>query len=170
MRLELKWWVLVGLASLLEACGGGGSAGGVQPLPKAPQMVQATSYLNFKNVGLTPRYLPTFGDARAYGDFSGSGNLDLFMAELTYDSNRPLSQATPAVFRFWTMTSDGDYVPDGSRLSSSAGCIHPRKAQNHAIRRGQRAPGKAGARAARHDRHAMAMTAVISRVKKAACC
>ena len=33
--------------------------------------------------------------------------------------------------------------------------IHPRKAQDHAIRRGQRTPGKAGACAARHDRHAL---------------
>ena len=90
--------------------------------------MQATSYLNFKNVGLTPAALPVVGDARAYGDFSRSGNLDLFTAELTYDPSRPLAQATPSQFKFWKVMSDGRFVQDADKLSSTAGCIHPRKA------------------------------------------
>lgn len=114
------------LISTLQACGGG--SGGGTRLSSTPKVVQATSYLNFKNVGLTPTSLPATVDARAYGDFSSSGNLDLFTAELTYDPSRPIEQATPAVFKFWKVMSDGSYAEDTTKLSSRVGCTHPRKA------------------------------------------
>ena len=124
MQILGRICAVLGLVLVLQACGGGGGTRQVG----TPKAVQATSYLNFKNVGLTPVNLPVMGDARGYGDFSRSGNLDLFTAELTYDVNRPLSQATPATFKFWKLMSNGSYAEDMEKLSSRAGCIHPRKA------------------------------------------
>jgi hypothetical protein len=120
--------------AILVACGGGGgsSAGGggssATRLSGAAKTVQATSYLNFKNVGLTPTNTPVTADARGYGDFSKSGNLDLFTAQLTYNVSLPIGQATPSIFKFWKVMSDGSYVEDTAKLSSNSGCIHPRKA------------------------------------------
>jgi hypothetical protein len=118
---------------VLAACGGGGGGvggggGGGTRLTGPVISAQATSYLNFKNVGLSSTNLPVFGDARAFGDFSKSGNLDLFTAELTYNVNLPLGQATPAIFKFWKVLSNGSYVEDSTKLTNQTGCIHPRKA------------------------------------------
>jgi hypothetical protein len=119
---------------VLLACGGSGSSSsgdgsGIRYSGTAIT-VKSTSYLNFKDMGLVPTRLPVTGDARAYGDFTRTGNLDLFMAELTYDSNQSVSQATPARFRFWKVLSDNGYVEDTGRIASNgvSACIHPRKA------------------------------------------
>jgi hypothetical protein len=65
----------------------------------------------------------------ALADFDRTGNLDLFTATLTYNpgTSTPLT-ATPSVFKFYKKMSDGSYVEDTTKLSSSTGCIHPRKA------------------------------------------
>lgn len=120
-------------ALCIAACGGGsngGADGKGSRYSGTPIAVKSSSYLNFKDVGLTPSRLPVTGDARAYGDFAQTGNLDLFTAELTYDVNRPIGQATPARFRFWKILSDGGYVEDTGRVAGGGAtpCIHPRKA------------------------------------------
>lgn len=115
------------MTTFLISCGGGGSGDGTR-LSGSPKAVLPTSYLNFKGVGLTPMNLPTFGNARAYADFSKTGNLDLFTADLTYSANNPIGQATPSIFKFWKVMSDGSYVEDTSKLTNNYGCIHPRKA------------------------------------------
>ena len=126
---------------VLSACGGG--SGGTVNLPAparaTPIAPQATSYLNFKNVGLLPQALPSVvagngATARAYGDFFLRGQLDLFAARLTYDPGKPAASATPARFSFWTMQDDGSYAEDVSRIvtdttsPATQPCIHPRKA------------------------------------------
>lgn len=86
------------------------------------------SYRNFKQVGLTPQDLPAFGDARAYGSFSGGDDLDLFIAELNYSPQTSTAEtADPSTFAFYKKEGDG-YVPDDTLLDSDQGCIHPRKA------------------------------------------
>ncbi|WP_281915941.1 FG-GAP repeat domain-containing protein [Caldimonas thermodepolymerans] len=119
------------LIAMLAACGGGGGSDGPRPDPDS-QRATETSYANFKQVGLTPQTLPAgregVGVVRAYGDFSGSGGPDLFAASLTYSPAAPQADATPAVFEFWRKQPDGSFVLDTTMLSSSAGCIHPRKA------------------------------------------
>ncbi len=131
--ITLRAFAIAG-ATLLAACGGGGkgatTTGSGDRLTATPLAVKATSYLNFKDVGLTPTSLPVTGDTRTYGDFARSGNLDLFMAELTYSPDRPIGSATPARFKFWKLLSDGGYTEDTDRIDSNgvAACIHPRKA------------------------------------------
>lgn len=89
---------------------------------------QATSYENFKLLGLIPQTLPTRADARAYADFFQDGQISLFTATLTYSPGRPIGEATASLFAFWKKTADGSYAQDSSLLGSNAGCIHPRKA------------------------------------------
>jgi hypothetical protein len=131
MLTYFKFLLITITINLLASCGGGGggssSSSGTR-LTGTTKAVQATSYLNFKNASLTPTNIPVTADARAYGDFSKSGNLDLFTAQLTYNVSLPIGQATPATFKFWKVMSDGRYIEDTAKLSSNAGCIHPRKA------------------------------------------
>lgn len=110
--------------------------GGSKPTPPAepptPLPVRATSYENFKAVGLTPQVLPAgrsgSGTVRAYADFSRSGRLDLFTATLTYSPTQPIGDATPSLFEFWLKQADGSYRRSTALLDSANGCIHPRKA------------------------------------------
>lgn len=117
----------------LAACGGGGSSGPSEEV-LVPIAVAATSYENFKNVGLTPQPLPVgmsgVGTVRAYADFSRDGRLDLFTATLTYDVKKPPEDATDSTFAFWVKQPDGSYRKSTNllRAGSSVGCIHPRKA------------------------------------------
>jgi FG-GAP-like repeat len=118
-------------ATLLYGCGGGGdSNSGSAPTP--PLVTAETSYKNFKSVGLTPQTLPTgrtgVGTVRAYGDFSRSGQLDLFTATLTYWPPTTPAAATPSIFEFWRKQANGTFLKDTQMLASPDGCIHPRKA------------------------------------------
>lgn len=116
---------------LLQACGGGGQdAPGNMPTPSSPTTVGGTSYENFKAVGLTPQVLPLsrsgVGVVRTYGNFTGSGRLDLFAASLTYlPATSTPSTATPAIFEIWRKEVNGAFTLHTSIPSS--GCIHPRK-------------------------------------------
>lgn len=135
--------------SALAACGGGssGAPSAVAPLvaqgavngpatepvkETTPQPVvrvlAATSYENFKNVGLVSQTLPAGDLARAYGDFSGSGQLDYFRAVETYNLSLPASQATPSRFEFYKKQANGSLLLSTALLPQSNGCIHPRKA------------------------------------------
>ena len=129
MRLNFPSLILTAFIVTTQGCGGGGGSGSSGTrLSGTPLVVQSSSYLNFKNVGLTPTQTPVAADTRAYGDFSKSGNLDLFTAQLTYDPSQPISQATPSIFKFWKVMSNGSYTEDTAKLSTNTGCIHPRKA------------------------------------------
>lgn len=143
--------IILTASLVLAACGGGGSSGTTAsspsptpaptpspapaptPSPAAAPALTLESYRNFKENGLTPQTLPSstrgVGVVRAFGDFSGSGRLDLFSARLTYDVNTTTPANAPAsVFAFWRLNADGSWTQDTTMLSSSAGCIHPRKA------------------------------------------
>ncbi|MDM0075408.1 VCBS repeat-containing protein [Variovorax sp. J2P1-59] len=141
----LAWLAIV--VSLTACGGGGGGSPAFAPAPAAPApapapapaapaaplKVKASSYENFKTVGLTPQTMPNgaagVGVIRGVGDFSQSGRLDVFTAALTYSPTTQTPQtASPSVFAFWTRQADGSYVKDTTLLTSSAGCIHPRKA------------------------------------------
>lgn len=130
-------WMVFALAVglILQACGGGSSASSTTGGTGLPGLsgVSSLSYSNFKNVGLTPQVLPSGrsgpGTVRGYADFSGNGRLDLFAATLTYSpSTSTPATATPSIFEFWRKQSDGSFVLDSQLLTSSSGCIHPRKA------------------------------------------
>lgn len=87
------------------------------------------SYRNFKEIGLVPGSIPAHGDARAYADFSGDGDVDYFVATLTYSpgSSTP-DTATPGTFSIWERQPDNSFLLDSARLPVNTGCIHPRKA------------------------------------------
>lgn len=97
--------------------------------------VQSTSYGNFKGVGLLPASIPlprtvNWGYhelARAYGDFFGNGNLDMFTSTVDYDLNDTPATAARAVYRFWRKNGDS-YVEDNSILNAATPCLHSRKA------------------------------------------
>ncbi len=130
------------VAALIAGCGGGGGTQSAAPaapvvaapapIPAAPILVKATSYQNFKDVGLTPQTLPAslrHTLARGYADFAQRGVLDMFTAAQTYSSTASTpATATPSQFAFWRKQGDGSYVKDTTLLSENAGCIHPRKA------------------------------------------
>lgn len=150
--IELQPRTLAALAAIgvLSACGGGGGGGGagIPPIAVAPPPAPAaeppaspppaasssapSSYQNFKAIGLTPQRLPAgvggVGTIRAYGDFSGSGRIDLFTATLTYWPPTTPQAATPGKFEIWRKQPDGSYVKDVALIPMSTGCVHPRKA------------------------------------------
>ncbi len=133
MRIRLDTMLLIFVMQfLLHGCGGGGSDSSPTPTPTPPLGTGETSYKNFKNVGLTPQSLPAgragVGTVRAYGDFSRSGQLDLFTATLTYWPPTIPAAATPSLFEFWRKQANGTFVKDTKILASPDGCIHPRKA------------------------------------------
>lgn len=102
------------------------TVGAVTPGPSA---ISPSSYANFKQIGLTAQTLPGFrGNARAYGDFLGNGQIDLFTAQTTYVAALPASAATPAAYDFWRHDSVQGWVRDTSHLTGAPGCIAPRKA------------------------------------------
>jgi len=108
----------------------GSSSDSVVPVAAGPAaMVDGdNSYRNFKQVGLTPQNLPAFGDARAYGNFSGDGDLDVFISELQYDPGASTPEtAQPSVFGFYKKEGE-NYVRSDTLLNSDQGCIHSRKA------------------------------------------
>lgn len=120
---------VVGKYTYTLACtGAGGTVSKSLELTVAPKL-WATSYQNFKTIGLTPQSLryPQTGNARAYADFSGQGTLDLIALVPEYDAAKPVSEAKPAPIRFWSRQSDGAYVSNPA-LPELMGCIHPRKA------------------------------------------
>lgn len=116
-------------AYALTCTGSGGSASASaalevwQPLPVLP-----TSYANFKNVGIGTTMLPYTAPIRGYADFYQDGSRALFTAQQTYDRNKPIDQATGAVYQFWRMTN-GEWKVDNSLLvPPSTTCLHPRNA------------------------------------------
>jgi hypothetical protein len=139
LEFDVRFFYALGLLCMLAACGGGAGTGSVDGATTSPppdavvaRAVLPTSYQNFKAVGLTPQLLPAgrsgVGVVRAYADFSGRGQLDLFTASLTYDPQRPIQNATPSRLEFWRKQVDGSFELDTVMLSTNQGCIHPRRA------------------------------------------
>lgn len=122
--------LITALTGLMQGCGGGGGNSAQLPTttPLPPLVTAETSYKNFKEVGLTPHSLPSPHSARAYGDFSRSGRLDMFTASTTYYPPTTIAAATPSIFEFWRKQDNGTFVKDTQMLASPIGCIHPRKA------------------------------------------
>ena len=124
--------LLASFTALTQAACGGGSAPAPAPAPlPAPvpaPVLKASSYANYKQQGLQPHALPT-GDntMRAYADFTGNGRLDLFRAVITYNAQRPQSEATPSRFEFYARQADGSYLKNTTLLAKPDGCLHPRK-------------------------------------------
>lgn len=131
LRHQLIFFSALALAIAVGGCGGGGGNEVKQSAPgvnvQAAQL-SSNSYANFKSQGLVPQALPE-GDntMRAFGNFTGSGRLDMFRAVLTYDPTRPPAEATPGRFEFFTRQTDGTLVPNTSLLPNAVGCLHPRK-------------------------------------------
>jgi hypothetical protein len=91
----------------------------------APLQVLATSYANFKEIGISPTSIA--GSTRGYGDFYQDGRRSLFTASSTYDRTKPIAQATGALYEFWRFLN-GAWARDNSILSSAAStCVHPRQ-------------------------------------------
>jgi len=89
--------------------------------------VRSTSYANAKGSNQGAATVPEFGNARAFGDFFGSGNRDYFLATLVYDPQRPQSEAQPGEFHFWRWTGSS-YARETAKVDVLTGCLHPRKA------------------------------------------
>lgn len=131
------------VALTIAGCGGGGGGNGGGEVggtgsgysPQATNWSHAianaaTSYKNFKKIGLTPQTLPAFGDARGYGDFTGGGPYDLFIASLNYLGQPTPADAAnfPATFAFYANNPQGSFVPAAISIHGDTPCIHPRKA------------------------------------------
>jgi hypothetical protein len=122
------------MMGLLSACGGGGadSASSGPPATSFNAALDSVSYNNFKAVGLQPTRVPQssrFNGIRGYGNFFADGRASLFVARLTYNvATTTPSTASPAVFEFWSLGTNGNYTLDPLKISSGSGCIHPRKA------------------------------------------
>jgi FG-GAP-like repeat len=99
------------------------------PASSSPAGISSSSYANFKEIGLVPQKLPPgWNCTRAYGNFTGGGPFDLFRAIATYEPTRPIDQATPSRFEFYTKQPNGSYVLNTTVMPQTDGCIHPRKA------------------------------------------
>jgi hypothetical protein len=112
----------------LTCTGAGGEASATATLEAwQPLRVLPTSYLNFKDVGISPTPIPNSA-TRGYGDFFQNGSRALFTASQQYNRDKPIAEAKGALFQFWRFTQ-GKWVLDNSILSPpSATCVHPRQA------------------------------------------
>lgn len=127
MRAATVYWmiVLVGVAADLTA---ERRRAAPHPHPPPPHLY-ASSYENYKEIGLVPQVLPSGDNSiRAYADFTGHSRFDLFRAVLTYITALPMSQATPSRFEFFANNPDGSFTATRNLLADTNGCIHPRKA------------------------------------------
>lgn len=89
--------------------------------------LRPTSYANAKAHNRAVADVPHVQEARAFGDFFGSGNSDYFVATLAYSPQEPLDEAQPGEFRFYRWTPGG-YVLEPAKIDETTGCLHPRKA------------------------------------------
>lgn len=129
---KLNLTSIVASSVMIASCGGGGGGDNNNALvaSSSPALsVNDNSYRNFKQIGLSAQNLPVIGDARAYGRFSGGSELDLFVATLNYSPRTSTPQtAQPSTFAIYKKQTDGSYTISNDILTSTAGCIHPRKA------------------------------------------
>lgn len=98
---------------------------------RASPRLYPTSYLNAKAQGLAPMNLEgqlAWSAALARADFTGTGRFSLFATWGTYDTNKPIAEATPGVFGFWSIEDDGSMQPIPGLIDTPVGCLHPRKA------------------------------------------
>lgn len=130
--------------TILAGCGGGGggSSSADTSVTVTPIAVQASSYLNAKNVGATPITLPAVGlgipVAYALADFFQDGSLSLVVAYQKYcfsggcDTNQTAATsaatASAGVVKFYRKINGSWVDSTSSILSDTTGCIHPRKA------------------------------------------
>jgi hypothetical protein len=128
MKTFISFAIVV--SCLLSACGGGGggAAPTTPPIAATPIAVQATSYLNAKNVGFGQSKIAPDLLAFAFSDFKRNGEYQLFAATLAYDVKNPSTFSTKGTFGFYTKQSDGTYKLDSTLLAANTGCFHPRKA------------------------------------------
>lgn len=110
-------------------------ANGIDFVPfKKPGAIvpERTSYANAKENGRGPISLPhdaRYADAYVEADFMQDGSMSLFTAKLTYTPAKPLNEATPGRFAFWTKTADGGWSERNDLIvGAQDGCLHPRKA------------------------------------------
>lgn len=96
------------------------------PTAPTPLAVLATSYGNFKDVGIGMTRIPN-STSHAYGDFFQNGKRSLFTAEQTYDRSKPLSVATQSTYQFWSY-SNGTWTADNHILIVTRTCIQTRQA------------------------------------------
>jgi len=89
--------------------------------------LRPTSYANAKGRNAGSVTIPDAWLGRAFGDFFGSGNDDLFVATSVYSSSEAADLATRGEFQFWRWTGSS-YVQEGGAVSGDVGCVHPRKA------------------------------------------
>ncbi len=138
MFTKMRTLLVLSVVALLTACGGGGGGGSTTPsttvtrTTSTPIAIAATSYENLKEVGATQIQMPSgteWNAATTLADFDRTGNLDMFTAKQIYDASTSTPQTAQAsVFKFYKRMSDGSLVEDATKLTSNAGCIHPRKA------------------------------------------
>lgn len=159
---NIKLGLVVSVALALTACGGGGGGGSsstasapvaqapVTPVPVqtpapapaptvTPIKVQATSYLNAKNISRAPSALPSFTQplpytmvadpsARAFADFEQNGTLSFF--EMSLDSN-PQNPNQKGTIKFWHDNGNGKFTDITNKLIPNAGdqvgCLQARK-------------------------------------------
>jgi FG-GAP-like repeat len=118
------------LALVLSGCWGPGSKVITSTTP-VPLPVAATSYENEKGLNIGPQTLPypqALATARAFGDFSQRGSVDLFVATTTFDPGVRPSQAARGTFEFWRRQPDNTFVRDTGLLANNVGCTFPTKA------------------------------------------
>lgn len=147
------------VSALLVACGGGGGGGstpapapspvvctapavnqnGVCVTPAVPLKVQATSYLNAKNLNIPAQKYPkfTYNAANgysegatggvAYGDFFGEGKISMVAFSNRWNDDQTKRNYVGKVY-FYKFDANGNPVDNTSAiLSNNTGCEAPRK-------------------------------------------
>ena len=119
----------VGQSTFTLSCSGAGGVASANANLDVwlPLAVLATSYGNFKDVGVATTAIPNSA-TRGYGDFYQDGSRALFTASQLYDVTKPASEAVGARYEFWHFAG-GQWVLDNSILTPIAvTCVHPRQA------------------------------------------
>lgn len=129
--------IIIGLASILTACGGGGGGAGPQPaVTFTTQNYQTVSKISSVNEENT---IPLFNNTNVpsnsvdshvivYGNFFGDNSSARMTHTFEYDYTAATANNLGHI-QFWKLSTDGTWVDKTSEiLTDNVGCLHARKA------------------------------------------
>lgn len=141
--MKIVFGLLVSISVLLAGCGGGGSSGTIKNSVGliVPVPVQATSYLNAKNLNIPSQKYPAFnqlehnglysdnlGAGVAFADFFQEGKISMVWFTNRGNYKQPAEPNPPGTIKFFKFDAGGNPVEfTSSILLDTTGCVSPRK-------------------------------------------